>query len=353
MVRIDLERVSKHFGSVVAVDDVSLTVLGGELFVLLGPSGCGKTTTLRIIAGLETPTTGRVYFDGVDVTDVPPGRRNVGMVFQSYAVWPHMRVRDNIALPLKVRRLPQSEIERRVRSAARMLYIEHLLDRYPFQLSGGERQRVAVARAIAVKPDVLLMDEPLSNLDALLRVQARAEIKRLQRELKITTVYVTHDQVEAMALADRVAVMKNGKIMQVGTTDEVYGRPLNKFVAHFIGSPPMNFVDGVVTDRGVDVGFAEIPLGSVPADLVGRRVYVGVRPEDIRLEPVAGGVAFGGAVVIVENLASEYIVHVDVGGAVLRVRTRSLPEGNAVKLFTHSSRVHVFDAETETRLPIV
>ncbi|GAY26195.1 ABC transporter ATP-binding protein [Desulfurococcaceae archaeon AG1] len=351
MVKIDLEGVSKRFGSVIAVDNVSLSVSSGELFVLLGPSGCGKTTILRIIAGLETPTSGRVYFDGVDVTDMPSGKRGVGMVFQSYAVWPHMKVYDNIALPLRIKKLPQSEIDARVRSAARMLNIENLLERYPFQLSGGEKQRVAVARAIAVEPRVLLMDEPLSNLDALLRVQARAEIKRLQRELKITTIYVTHDQVEAMALADRIAVMNKGRVMQVGTVDEVYNKPLNRFVAHFIGSS-MNFVEGTITDRGVDIGFALIPYSSVPDELVGKKVSVGIRPEDIYLEPIQGGVVLKGRVVLIENLASEYIIHIDVSGTLLRAKTKLYPQGEEVRLYIHPSKVHVFDTITENRIHI-
>ncbi|MEM2410213.1 MAG: ABC transporter ATP-binding protein, partial [Thermofilaceae archaeon] len=225
MVRVNLEGVTKRFGNVLAVDNVTLTVESEEFFVLLGPSGCGKTTTLRIVAGLETPDAGRVLFDGVDVTQVPARKRGVAMVFQSYAVWPHMKVFENIAMPLRIRKLPESEIAERVKRVAEILQIDHLLDRYPFQLSGGERQRVAVARALAVEPKVLLMDEPLSNLDALLRVTARAELKRLQKKLRITTLYVTHDQVEAMVLADRIAVMNKGRLVQVGTPDEIYREP--------------------------------------------------------------------------------------------------------------------------------
>ncbi|HDI02472.1 MAG TPA: sugar ABC transporter ATP-binding protein, partial [Ignisphaera sp.] len=217
MVNVKLENIRKTFGSVVAVDRIDLEIRDGEFMVLLGPSGCGKTTTLRIIAGLEKPDRGRVLFGDRDVTYLPPKDRNVSMVFQSYAVWPHMKVYDNIAFPLKIRRYPREEIDRRVRWAAELLKISDLLDRYPHQLSGGQRQRVAVARAIVVEPQVLLMDEPLSNLDAPLRALMRAEIKRLQKQLKITTIYVTHDQAEALTMADRIAVMNSGRIEQIGT----------------------------------------------------------------------------------------------------------------------------------------
>ena len=349
MVRVDLEDMTKRFGNITAVDHVSFSVEHGELFVLLGPSGCGKTTTLRIIAGLETPDLGRVLFNGKDVTHVPARRRNVAMVFQSYAVWPHMKVFDNIALPLKVRKLPREEIEKRVKFVAEMLQITNLLDRYPFQLSGGERQRVAVARALAVEPEVLLMDEPLSNLDALLRVQARAELKKLQRALKITTIYVTHDQVEAMVLADRIAIMNKGKIMQVGTPDEIYNKPANRFVAHFIGSPPMNFFEGIVEEDGVNAGFAKIPFKNIPVELIGKRVVVGIRPSDISLSPIASSIQVRGHIILVENLGGEYILHVDVGGVILRAISKIRPVNNEVLLYLDQNGLHLF-GEDEKRL---
>ncbi|RLG87762.1 MAG: sugar ABC transporter ATP-binding protein, partial [Thermoprotei archaeon] len=243
MAKVTLNHVTKIFPpNTVAVDDVTFTVSHGEFFVLLGPSGCGKTTTLRIIAGLEKPTKGRVFIDDEDVTDLPPRARDVAMVFQTWALYPHMKVYDNIAFPLKLRKLPKDEIDRKVKEIAKILQIDHLLDRYPKQLSGGQQQRVALARALVRNPRVWLMDEPLSNLDALLRVQMRAELKKLQKELKITTIYVTHDQVEAMTMADRIAVMNAGKILQIGTPYDIYHKPRTKFVGGFIGSPPMNFI---------------------------------------------------------------------------------------------------------------
>jgi multiple sugar transport system ATP-binding protein len=317
MVTVELENVTKQYGSVIAVDNVSFRVNHGELFVLLGPSGCGKTTTLRIVVGLETPDRGRVLFDEKDVTNVPARKRNVAMVFQSYAVWPHMKVYDNIALPLQIKKLPREEIDRRIKSVAEMLNIAHLLDRYPTQLSGGERQRVAVARALAFEPGVLLMDEPLSNLDALLRVQARAELVKLQRELKITTIYVTHDQTEAMVLADRVAVMNKGRVMQISTPDEIYNKPANRFVAHFVGSPLMNFFEGKVEEDSINVGFAKIPYKSIPLELVGKRVTIGIRPSDILTTPTEQSIPVKGTLIIAENLGSEFILHVDIGGGVI------------------------------------
>ncbi|RLE52516.1 MAG: glycerol-3-phosphate ABC transporter ATP-binding protein, partial [Candidatus Methanomethylicota archaeon] len=240
MVKIHLEHVTKVFGEVVAVDDVTLTIREKEFMVLLGPSGCGKTTTLRIIAGLEEPTKGEVYIDDQPVTYLPPKDRDIAMVFQNYALYPHMKVYDNIAFPLKLRKYPKEEIDKMVKEVAEMLHIEDLLDRMPKQLSGGEQQRVALARALIRRPKAFLLDEPLSNLDAKLRVVMRAELKRLQKELGVTTVYVTHDQAEAMTMADRIAVMKDGKVLQVGSPADVFNKPVNLFVAGFIGSPPMN-----------------------------------------------------------------------------------------------------------------
>ena len=349
---VELEKVTKQYGSVVAVDNVSFRVNRGELFVLLGPSGCGKTTTLRIVAGLETPDLGRVLFDGKDVTSVPARKRNVAMVFQSYAVWPHMKVYDNIALPLQIKKLPREEIDRRVKSAAEMLNIAHLLDRYPAQLSGGERQRVAVARALAFEPGVLLMDEPLSNLDALLRVQARAELVKLQRELKITTIYVTHDQTEAMVLADRVAVMNKGRVMQIGTPDEIYNRPTNRFVAHFIGTPPINFFAGTVEEGSINAGFLVIPFKNIPPGLVGKRVTIGIRPNDISTSPIEQGIPVKGNLVVAENLGSEFILHIDVGGFVLRALSKNKPAEEEVTLYVDKTKLHIF-SEEETRINIL
>src|ERR687897_130944 len=250
MAEVRFETVRKTFGKVVAVDDVDLDVSDGEFVVLLGPSGCGKTTLLRCLAGLEKVDAGRVVIGGTDATDLPPRRRRISMVFQSYAVFPHMRVFDNIAFGLRMQKERKTEVKNRVQSSAELLHIEELLDRYPAQLSGGQRQRVAVARAIATKSDVLLMDEPLSNLDALLRLEMRAELKALLRQLGATTIYVTHDQVEALSMGDRIAVMNKGHIVQLGNPLEVYDNPADTFVGGFIGSPPMNFLEAEVSNVG-------------------------------------------------------------------------------------------------------
>ena len=235
MVEVKLQKVTKRFGKVVAVDSVTLSIKEGEFFTFLGPSGCGKTTTLRVIAGLEYPDGGKIFFDDEDVTDLPPYKRNTGMVFQNYALWPHMTVFENVAYGLKIRGYSKSEIRKRVLEVLELVKLKGLEDRYPTQLSGGQQQRVALARALVIEPKVLLLDEPLSNLDARLRIEMREELKKLQKKLKITTIYVTHDQEEALVISDRIAVMNQGKIMQVGEPNEVYRRPKNLFVATFLG----------------------------------------------------------------------------------------------------------------------
>ena len=290
LVKVILENVSKRFGKVVAVDNVSLEVKDGELFTILGPSGCGKTTTLRIVAGFEFPDEGRVLFDDVDVTYRKPYERGTAMVFQNYALWPHMSVFDNIAYGLRVRKLPKDEVRRRVMKVLELVGLKGLEDRYPLQLSGGQQQRVALARALVVEPKVLLLDEPLSNLDAKLRVKMREEIKRLQKRLGITTIYVTHDQEEAMSLSDRIAIMNNGKIVQVGQPKEVYMNPSNLFVATFIGRST------ALMGRVIDVSGDSVKL-AVDEDIIirgriakGYKLNVGdgaiaiMRPEDFDLE---------------------------------------------------------------------
>ncbi|HEY8497197.1 MAG TPA: sn-glycerol-3-phosphate ABC transporter ATP-binding protein UgpC, partial [Limnochordales bacterium] len=253
MARVVLENVTKRYGNVVAVNKANLVIEDEEFVVLVGPSGCGKSTTLRMIAGLEEITEGNIYIGDRLVNDVPPKDRDIAMVFQNYALYPHMNVYDNMAFGLKLRKFPKDEIDRRVREAARMLGIEHLLDRKPKQLSGGQRQRVAVGRAIVREPAAFLMDEPLSNLDAKLRVQMRAELSKLHNRLRTTTIYVTHDQTEAMTMGDRIVVMKDGFIQQVGAPLEIYENPNNVFVAGFIGSPAMNFLNAVLRRDGDDV----------------------------------------------------------------------------------------------------
>jgi multiple sugar transport system ATP-binding protein len=281
---IVLERVSKLFASdVVAVDDLSLEIGDGEFMVLVGPSGCGKSTILRILAGLEEVTAGEVYIDGRQVTDLPPKQRDVAMVFQNYALYPHMSVEQNLGFGLKLRKTPKTEIKRRVAEAAKILGLEPLLARKPVALSGGQRQRVAMGRAMVREPKAFLMDEPLSNLDAKLRVQMRAQLAKLHDTLKTTTVYVTHDQVEAMTLGERVAVMRDGVLQQVDTPQNLYGNPANLFVAAFIGSPPMNLVEANVSDGKVAFAGFEIPMphGRDLGDHRGRTLILGIRPSDL------------------------------------------------------------------------
>jgi multiple sugar transport system ATP-binding protein len=284
MAGIVLERVSKVFASdVVAVDDLSLEIGDGEFMVLVGPSGCGKSTILRILAGLEEVTAGEVYIDGRQVTDLPPKQRDVAMVFQNYALYPHMSVEQNLGFGLKLRKTPKAEIKRRVADAAKILGLEPLLARKPVALSGGQRQRVAMGRAMVREPKAFLMDEPLSNLDAKLRVQMRAQLAKLHDTLMTTTVYVTHDQVEAMTLGERVAVMRDGVLQQVDRPQNLYGNPSNLFVAAFIGSPPMNLVEAKVTDGRVAFAGFEVPLpvGTDLGDLGGRTLILGIRPSDM------------------------------------------------------------------------
>ena len=357
MVNVKLVGLVKRFGKTVALRGIDLEIRDGEFVVLLGPSGCGKTTTLRIVAGLEKPDEGHVFFGDREVTYLPPKDRNVSMVFQSYAVWPHMKVKDNIAFPLRIRKVPEDEVQRRVKWAAELLQIETLLERYPHQLSGGQRQRVAVARAIVIEPDVLLMDEPLSNLDALLRVKMRSELKKLQRRIGVTTIYVTHDQVEAMTMGDRIAVMNAGKIMQVGTPEDIYLRPANTFVGGFVGSPQMNFFDATVTEKDGKLilegsGFS-IPLtedqASVLKDYIGKTVVAGIRPEHMfpkdLAPPKLKGVEITGDIDFVEALGSDTIIHLRVGEKILVIKVSGSHHykiGSKLTVVCDLSKLHVF-----------
>ncbi|GAB6101611.1 ABC transporter ATP-binding protein [Thermococcus atlanticus] len=366
MVEVRLEDLKKYFdnGKVKAVDGLNLTIKDGEFLVLLGPSGCGKTTTLRMISGLELPTDGKIWFGDRDVTYLPPKDRNISMVFQSYAVWPHMKVYDNIAFPLKVKKYPENEIKERVKWAAELLQIGELLDRYPAQLSGGQRQRVAVARAIVVEPEVLLMDEPLSNLDAKLRVTMRAEIKKLQTKLKVTTVYVTHDQVEAMTMGDRIAVMNKGHLLQVGPPTEVYLKPKSIFVATFIGAPEMNMIEVSVKESAEGIviegeGF-KLPLppdlGELLRDYIDKTVIFGVRPEHMTIEGVSTlehvrrAAKIEGVVDFIEALGTDTIVHTMIGNRLIKIKLPGhipLPIGEKVKIVVDLDNIHVFDRSTE------
>jgi len=361
MAGVALKGVSKSFGKTKVIENLDLDIHDQEFMVLVGPSGCGKSTALRMIAGLEDVTAGQVLIDGKVVNDLPPKERDIAMVFQSYALYPHMTVRENMAFGLKIRKLPAAEIEKLVGEAARVLDIQHLLDRRPRELSGGQRQRVAVGRAIVRKPAVFLFDEPLSNLDAKLRVQMRAEIARLQRNLKTTTVYVTHDQVEAMTMGSRIAVLHDGALQQVGTPLEVYERPMNVFVAQFIGTPPMNFINATVGANGetLESATVRLPMPRTWRDAAskhaGRPVVIGIRPEKVGLVDSVppGHDAIQATVEVVELLGSEAVFHGRVGEEMLVAKAEShrAPKvGDKVPLRLDLEAIHLFDADTRRRL---
>jgi multiple sugar transport system ATP-binding protein len=318
MMQVRFDNVTKQFGQSLAVDHLNLAIEEGEFVVLLGPSGCGKTTTLRMLAGLEDVSSGDILIGGERVNDVPTRHRDIAMVFQSYALYPHMTVEENMAYPLRVRKVMKVEIARLVERVATMLEIKALLNRKPRELSGGERQRVALARAIIREPRLYLMDEPLSNLDAKLRVQMRGELKRLQHELQTTTIYVTHDQAEAMTLAHRVAIMRGGKLQQFDTPMNIYNRPANRFVAEFVGSPSMNFIEGRVDASARMFLGEQIALPLVEdqlARLSGReRVTMGIRPEHIHVEAAQTDGWIAASVYVTELMGNETFVFLRLGG---------------------------------------
>jgi ABC-type sugar transport system ATPase subunit len=348
MVQITIEGVSRRFGSVLAVDDVSLTIGDGTFAVLLGPSGCGKTTTLNMIAGLEEVSSGRIRFDGAEVQHLPPHKRDIAMVFQSYALYPNRSVRDNIAFPLRMSRVDKKEIASRVAEVAAKLEIAELLDRYPKALSGGQQQRVALARAIVRRPRAFLLDEPLSNLDAKLRADMRIELKTLQRQLNGTFVLVTHDQAEAMSLADTLVVMNRGKVQQTGAPLTVYREPSNLFVARFVGVPAMNLVEGEITGGVFRAPGWEILLGdgvpSGPATL-------GVRAEGLILEPSTDDST--GRVQLIEQLGADALVAVETATGVIVARDHPdtpLQPGDLVRLLVDPARAHLFNPSTGVRI---
>jgi multiple sugar transport system ATP-binding protein len=351
MAEVEITGLAKTYpgGARPAVRDASVTVADGELLVLLGPSGCGKTTLLRMIAGLETPDTGTVRIGGRDVTYLPPRERNLSMVFQSYAVFPHRTVAANIGFGLAMRRTPKSEIDAKVTWAAGLLRLEEFLDRYPAQLSGGQRQRVAVARAIVMEPDVLLMDEPLSNLDALLRLQFRAELKKLLADLGTTCLYVTHDQVEALSLGERVAVMDEGEIVQTGGPLAVYDAPASVFVGGFLGSPPMNFLEATVEDGTVEVEGQRLATPPAWPEGLSGPILVGVRAETItayRSAEDAPEGALTAAAEVVEPLGSATLVTVLLGEQRLKVQVPpdvALAPGDRIWLAPRSERLSCYD----------
>jgi multiple sugar transport system ATP-binding protein len=394
--QIELVHLSKVYGNdVTAVRDLNLEVAEGEFMVLVGPSGCGKTTALRMIAGLEEITSGEIRIGGKVVNDLAPRDRDIAMVFQNYALYPHKSVYENLAFGLRMRKVPKAEQKQRVEEIARILGLGDMLQRRPAQLSGGQRQRVAMGRAIVREPKAFLMDEPLSNLDAKLRVQMRAEIARIQQALKVTTVYVTHDQVEAMTMGHRVAVMRDGELQQVDTPQRLYDAPANLFVASFVGSPPMNLFEAVVErDNGrlvCKVGEVELDL---PADFAaerpslanyaGRRVAVGIRPEDVREASGWDGARLRGRILLVESLGSEQLVHIEIAATPLErsdlVDTAAQPPGpslgvdhleravtllgrfdrhlllapdEAVEVAIDPRLLHFFDLETGVAIPAV
>ena len=347
---VRLAGVGKSFGQTSVLRAVDLEISPGEFFSLLGPSGSGKTTTLRIIAGLETATAGHVYLDDIDATLTPPGDRDVAMVFQSYALYPHMSVFDNIAFPLKMIRMPTAAIAVAVREAAARVRIDHLLTRRPGQLSGGQQQRCALARAIVRQPALFLLDEPLSNLDAKLRVETRVELRRLQRALDVTTVYVTHDQEEAMSMSDRLAVFMDGRIVQIGTPEEVYGQPATVEVAAFLGNPPMNLLPARLAGGEAIIGDARIATPQLAA-LGQRDVVLGIRPSDVTL----GTAGVAATVTLCELLGEDMIVDLDVGGQLLRVKApgRSrIAEGLRAHARFDPHRLHVFDKTSGARVTV-
>ena len=347
MAEVTIRELRKAYGAVEVLHGLDLDIADGEFVVLVGPSGCGKSTLLRMIAGLEGISSGRVAIGGRVVNNLPPAQRDIAMVFQNYALYPHKTVAANMAFALRMRGMDKAEIRERVERAAEVLGLTPYLDRYPRALSGGQRQRVAMGRAIVRDPQVFLFDEPLSNLDAKLRVQMRTEIRELHQRLKATTIYVTHDQIEAMTMADRIVVMQGGRIEQVGAPLELYDRPANTFVASFIGSPAMNLFDGVARGGGVEIGGVAFPVAGDLAE--GRPLVCGVRPEHLRLAD--SGLA--ATVAVVEPTGSETHVVARHGAREVVAVVRERPEvrpGQAVHLMPEAGQLHLFDAESRKRI---
>ncbi len=363
MAEVEFKGVAKRFGAVSVIEDLDLRIRDREFMVLVGPSGCGKSTALRMLAGLEEVSAGTITIDGRRVNDLPPRDRDIAMVFQSYALYPHLTVRGNLEFGLRMRKTPAAEMAARVRAAAQVLDIIALLDRKPKELSGGQRQRVALGRAIVRQPAVFLFDEPLSNLDAKLRVQMRGELTRLQQRLETTSLYVTHDQVEAMTMGHRIAVMRAGRLEQVGSALEVYERPATLFVAGFIGTPPMNLLAATVAGGGAALAAGDLRL-PVPASLRawtaggdGRRVIAGIRPEHLADRAGPGGRGethrLAMAVELVELLGHEAVVHGRIGDAAFVAKTdphRAPAVGGTMELDLELDRLHLFDASSERRL---
>jgi len=358
MASVRFKHVTKRFGKVIAVDDFNLEIEDKEFIVIVGPSGCGKSTALRMLAGLEEVSDGEIYIDDVFINDFPPKDRNIAMVFQNYALYPHMTVEDNMSFGLKLRKMPKAERKARILETAQILQIEELLDRRPRELSGGQRQRVALGRAIVRKPKIFLMDEPLSNLDAKLRVEMRASLSQLQQHLQTTTVYVTHDQVEAMTMGDRIVVMKDGTIVQVDSPLNLYNKPQSKFVGGFIGSPAMNFLKGTIENGCFKNPYANVaicgPLEQKLLPYEQKEVYLGIRPEDLELKGYTdlaeNNNTITATVTLVEPIGAETIIIAKVGDEPItaRVDALAIPQvGEEITLLAKQSKLHAFDIEDE------
>ncbi len=362
MATLELIKLSKRYGKKVwGARDINLKVNNGEFVVFLGPSGCGKTTTLRMIAGLEEVTEGKILIDDKDITEFEPRKREISMVFQSYAVWPHMTVYDNIAFPLKLRKIPKSDIDKNVKIVAEMVNISTYLERFPRQLSGGQRQRVALARALVVKPLIFLMDEPLSNLDAKLRVHMRTELKAIHYKTGATTIFVTHDQSEAMSMADRIVVMKDGHIVQVGTPDDVYFDSTDTFVAGFIGTPPTNFLkmdvevkDGEMYLKNESIHYrVNERMKGILTKLGKNKIILGVRPEGMNIIEKKSDAVFTKEILVVEPQGSHQVVAMDLNGEILKIVAPSFPKykaGDVVSVNFNPKHVMFFDVETQKRV---
>ncbi len=361
MARVVLEKISKRFGKFTALDEISLQIEDGEFLVLLGPSGSGKTTLMYLIAGIYKPTAGRIFFDDLEVTKTNPKDRNIGLVFQNWALYPHMKVYENIAFPLTLKKINKVHVDEKVRQVATMLKIDALLDRYPWQLSGGQQQRVAIARALIKEPRVLLFDEPLSNLDALLRLNVRAEIKRLQKDLQITSIYVTHDQAEALAIADRIAIINNGKLVQLGSPEEVYNNPEHTFVASFLGNPPMNLFRASVhkADERILLKIDDVEFQITQACYEklhnSNEITVGFRPEHVELSknPAKGFVNIPAEIYTTEPMGREIFITLmiaDKTAKVISSHSESFSYREKVYLKIKEENLLFFDPATGSRI---
>ena len=357
MATLTFDHVTKRFGKVVAVNDFSLLVEESEFLVLLGPSGCGKTTAMRMVAGLEEVTEGGIFIDQDEITDLPPRKRNVSMVFQNYAVWPHMTVYENIAYPLRLKKVPKEEMNAKVKGVAKMVKIDMLLERFPSQLSGGQQQRVAVARAIGVEPKIFLMDEPLSNLDAKLRVTMRTELKAIHAQTGATTVFVTHDQSEAMSMADRIVVMKDGEVIQVGSPDDVYDRSASVFVADFIGTPPTNFLNVKMSSSNGDIKLVNphfnLTLNKECSENLREykkeNLILGVRPENILVVTEEDAI-FTAECLVSEPQGSHQVINVELDDSYVKIVAPAAPKisaGDPVHINFKHETLRFFDPETE------